>query len=45
MKHPTNIMKINRSTVGKGLNLSVRVEKQRKGKGAYVRRSKYNRWE
>lgn len=34
-----------RSTVGKGLNLSTRVEKPRKGKAAYVRRNRYNRWE
>ena len=27
-----------RSTVGKGINLSTRVEKQGKGKGAYVRK-------
>lgn len=30
-----------RSTVTKGLNLSTRVEKQKKGKGAYVRKTKY----
>lgn len=34
-----------RSTVTKGMNLSTRVEKQRKGKGAYVRRNRYNKWE
>jgi len=38
-------MKTTRSTVGKGLNLSTRVEKQRKGRGAYVRKSRYNRYE
>jgi len=34
-----------RSTVAKGLNLSTRVEKQRKGKGAYVRKNRYNRYD
>ena len=34
-----------RSTVAKGLNLSTRVEKQRKGKGAYVRKSRYGKWD
>ncbi len=38
-------MKTIRSTVGKNLNLSTRVEKQRKGKGAYVRKNKYGKWE
>jgi len=33
-----------RSTVGKGLNLSSRVERQRKGKGSYNRRDRYNRY-
>lgn len=36
-------MKPIRSTVGKGLNLSTRVIKQGKGKGAYVRKNRYNR--
>jgi stalled ribosome alternative rescue factor ArfA len=45
MSHPTNIMKINRSTVGKGQNLSTRVINQRKGKGAYVRKNRYNKWD
>jgi stalled ribosome alternative rescue factor ArfA len=31
-------MKRTRSTVGKGLNLTTRVEKQGKGKGAYSRK-------
>jgi stalled ribosome alternative rescue factor ArfA len=39
-------MKAIRSTVGKGMNLSSRVEKQRKGVGAYSRKTKYgNRYE
>jgi stalled ribosome alternative rescue factor ArfA len=38
-------MKQTRSTVGKGLNLSTRVINQRKGKGAYVRKNRYNRYE
>jgi stalled ribosome alternative rescue factor ArfA len=39
-------MKAIRSTVGKGMNLSSRVEKQRKGVGAYSRKAKYgNRFE
>jgi stalled ribosome alternative rescue factor ArfA len=38
-------MKTTRSTVGKGLNLSTRVEKQRKGKGAYIRKNRYNRYD
>lgn len=32
-----------RSTVGQGMNLSTRVEKKRKGRGAYSRRSRYGR--
>ena len=35
---------LSRSTVGKGLNLGTKVEKQRKGKGAYNRKDRYNRW-
>lgn len=38
-------MKNIRSTVGKNLNLSTRVEKQKRGKGAYVRKNKYNKWD
>jgi stalled ribosome alternative rescue factor ArfA len=38
-------MKTNRSTVGKNLNLSTRVEKQRRGKGAYSRKNRYGRME
>lgn len=35
-----------RSTVGKNLNLTTRVEKQRKGLGSYSRKTKYGkRWE
>lgn len=38
-------MKKIRSTVSKNVNLSTRVEIQRKGKGAYSRKSKYgNNW-
>lgn len=33
-----NMKTKSRSTVGKGINLSTRVEKQGKGKGAYVRK-------
>lgn len=39
-------MKNTRSTVGKNLNLSTRVEKQKRGKGAYVRKNRYgNKWD
>lgn len=38
-------MKAIRSTVGKGMNLASRVEKQRKGVGAYRRKNRYNRHE
>lgn len=31
-----------RSTVGKNLNLSTRIEKQKRGRGAYLRRNRYN---
>lgn len=34
-----------RSTVTKGMNLSTRVEKQRKGFGSYRRKSRYGKWE
>jgi len=35
-----------RSTVGKNLNLTTRVEKQRRGTGSYSRKTKYGkRWE
>jgi hypothetical protein len=36
-------MKTTRSTVGKGLNLSTRVQKQKKGMGAYIRKTKYGK--
>jgi hypothetical protein len=46
MKSKPQSLKFYRSPVGKGMNLGTRVEKQGKGKGAYVRREKHgNRWE
>lgn len=39
----TNMKTKSRSTVGKGLNLSTRVEKQGKGRGAYSRKNRYNK--
>ena len=38
-------MKTTRSTVAKGMNLATRVEKPRKGKFAYIRKNRYNRWD
>ena len=32
-----------RSTAGKGMNLSTRVINQRKGRGAYLRKNRYNK--
>ncbi len=36
-------MKTIRSTVTKGMNLATRVERQRRGKGAYIRRDRYGK--
>ena len=45
-KSKLSVMKTPRSTVGRNMNLSLRVEKPKRGAGAYSRKNKFdNKWE